>query len=203
MGLGARAAHQARRAERPGLERPRRDALGGPGRRQLLRRRGFRFGRDRGVLLMPFFVSRAFIAILGRVADDAREEAATARARAERAERDAAALAATNRTLERQNAVSQANQEWLRMQVNLLTDERARLMERDLSFSPTRSEIVGMPSAATTTPGATREDERRRRADEVIADATTGAGMFEDMGDEAAAELGITSAPDGSVVYPH
>lgn len=152
---------------------------------------------------MPFFVSKALITLLGRLADQARTEADTHFARAVAAEKRVVEAEATIRTLERQNAVSQANQEWLRMQVNLLTDERARLMERDLSFSPTRSEIVGMPSAATTTPGATREDMRKRRQEEVVAEAVSGAGMFEDMGDEAARELGIESAPDGSVVYPH
>ncbi len=140
---------------------------------------------------MPFFIPKAFLAFLTAAAE-----------RADVLERELAAARAINRTLERQNAVSQANAEWLRDHVNRLTDERARLMLRELNVITDPPEIVGMPSAASTSPRQTAHEEKRAQTERVVAESTSGAAMFEDMGDEAAAAQGINHDPSGAGVYP-
>lgn len=150
---------------------------------------------------MPFFVSKLTIALFEDTIARERINRAEAVRRTADLERRVDQLEATNRVLERQNSVHQANTGWLRSHVNQITDERARLLMREVNFFTDPPEIVGMPTAASTSPMKSAADEREERDNVAVAEAISGAGLFEDMGDAAAKALGVQHTADGAVLY--
>lgn len=118
-----------------------------------------------------------------------------------------------------------AHFDWLSSHVNELKMERAALLDRCIGV-----QLAGVPiiqrEATATLPGADPayqppvnvlpnvgdvlakardlvEDARRPRSErlDTLARADLGAISFDDMGDEAARAMGISHAPDGSVVH--
>lgn len=146
---------------------------------------------------MPFFVSKHLIALLTRLADQARsaEHAATARVAAlEKGLTEALAKVAV---LERQNAIAQSNAEWLKHHVNLLTQERTdrvflEMRKIGVSLEAPTIESLSPDKSAIANPEAEARAQR-------VAEATAGAGIFEDMGDEAAEAHGLRWNAAGGV----
>ncbi len=121
------------------------------------------------------------------------------RTRAEEAERALAAAREAQAVLERQNAIAQSNAEWLRHQVNLLTQERTdrvflEMQRQGVSLDAPTIEAVPRDRPVRDDPEAAARSQR-------IVEATTGAAMFEDMGDEAAAAHGVNWERDGQVMH--
>lgn len=148
---------------------------------------------------MPFFVSGTLLAMLGAVADDARAQATTERARADRLEADNAALRAERDTLVRQNGVHRDNAEWLKHLVNTLNQERAERVH--LEVTRRGEEIYGDRIEALPGDKTTKVDPRKERIEQAVAEATSGNAIFDDMGDDAAAALGLEWDAAGGVVH--
>ncbi len=88
------------------------------------------------------------------------------------------------RVLSEQNIALQTTIEWMRVQVNQAQHERSHFMH--------------LYSGVTIPPPVI---ERASAATERISDAMQGLPNFEDLGDVAAAKLGVDWNPDGTIAY--
>jgi chromosome segregation ATPase len=111
--------------------------------------------------------------------------AGTAGALTAQHERAAGAIAEAA-TLKEQNRVLQTHLDWLRVRVNQIEAERARLIEKALQIK------VAVPTISSPLhpPDRTAAPKLEQLA-----------ALFEDVGDEAARELGIEHDADGGVLY--
>lgn len=102
--------------------------------------------------------------------------------------------------LERSLAVAQNNFEWARVRLNSVEQERALLIEHVTKVRLVVPEITREAGGAGVPlqPGKTTDDTQEPGLLEGLA---LPAGMFEDMGDQAAAAAGLEHDATGAVVH--
>ena len=148
---------------------------------------------------MPFFISKAFVSLLAQLADTARADEQLHRERANTLERQLAVAVAENDTLVRQNAVHRNNTEWLQHLVNTLNQERAERVH--LAMQRRGEDVFGDRIEALPTDTTPKRDPAKDRVEEALVEASSGAAIFEDMGNLAAEAQGVRWDAGGGVEH--
>lgn len=111
--------------------------------------------------------------------------------------RENAVLSAVNGTLRQQLAIAQNNFEWARERMNQVEQERGILFMRTLNVDLPVPNVARSPEVMPTShhgTGLPMPDNPRGIMDQFGVN-------FEDVGDDAAAQLGIEHDDHGAVVY--